>query len=325
MTRLSGIFIFLIVSAMPLLLAGEGGRAKPDLAGLRGVDVDAIVRDGCSRGTSDYASLIREADEQIAAIRARKDYAEADLDLLTSPWIRTKVSLQLLRDGWQLPPLKPTVRVRRNGICDCAETTVFKGDVGRALALLREIGLKDTATGKSWSKTWGCMERIPTVLGQAPSGDIVLRVDLVLGTDLLFDSLYKQLYNVRDIERYSERRLGQGEWLIVQDLIRDDSEGAPPRGPEHPKRPPKPYHPVKELLKLQVIHDNRDGTFTLANAMCTHGQELKATSEGVLFLKDLLKLDLEKISLEHTIKSRKKWISLFQKAVLAPVATERAK
>jgi hypothetical protein len=54
------------------------------------VDVDAMVRNGGALEKSDYSLLIREADEHITDIRARKGYTEADLDLLTSSWVRTK-------------------------------------------------------------------------------------------------------------------------------------------------------------------------------------------------------------------------------------------
>ena len=326
--RQSGIHIFRNVLLTLLLFAGEGGQAQPvqaakdwraqfDPAGLKKVDVDALVAKGWPGTKSDYAAAIREADEHVADIRARQGYTEEDLALLTSPWRRTKECIVLLREGRAMPEMKLAVRAQRNGVCDCGEVTVFKGDARRAIAILREIGLKDTANDKSWSKAGGFMDRIPTVLGQAPNGDIVLRGDLVLGVNKWFDFVYNQIYNLRDVERYAERDLGNGSYVVIQDVIRDDSAGAPPRGPTHFKRGPKPYRPIKEWVNLFVVHDNGDGTFTLGNFQCTHGQELTPISSGAKFLTTVFMVDLKKTMREDTIASRKKWNSLFQEGVLA--------
>jgi hypothetical protein len=178
---------------------------------------------------------------------------------------------------------------------------------------MREIGLKDTANGKSWSDMWGIMERTVTVLGRKPNGDIVVRVDVILGINKFFEFVYKQIYNVRDIERYAEHHLGNGGYVIVQDLIRDDSAGAPPRAPERKKRSPKEYFPIKEQISITIIRDNNDGTFTLGNFMSTHGQKLEAITDGAKFLSNFV--DLQEEMKKDTIKNRKKWNDLFQKEV----------
>jgi hypothetical protein len=209
-------------------------------------------------------------------------------------------------------------RAERDGVRDFGDTRVFKGDAKRAVNILCEIGLKDSADGKSWSEAWGYLDRIPTVLGNAPDGDIVLRADIVLGVNTHSDLGYNQIYNARNIQRYTERRLGDGDYVVIQDMIRDDSVGAPPRGPRFSKRGPKPYHPVKEWIPITVVHGNGDGTFTLGYFVSAHGQELKPISGTVDFLANLFRVDVEKIMRKDTIKSREKWNSLFQQAVLAP-------
>ena len=312
------IFAGNVGQAQPAQTAAKDWRAQYDLAALKKVDVDALVAKGWPGAKSDYASVIREADEHIAGIRARQGYTAENLDLLTSPWRRTKECIALLREGQPLPVTKLAVRTERKGICDCGEVRIFRGDARRAVAILREIGLKDAANGKSWSEAGGFMDRVITVLGQAPNGDIVVRGDIILGVNKWFDFVYNQIFNLRDIERYAERDLGNGNHVVIQDDIRDDSAGAPTRAPTHFKRGPKPYHPIKEWMNIFVLHDNGDGTFTLGNFQCIYGQDLKRISGGAKILATVFMVDLEKIMREDTISTRRKWNSLFRDTVLAP-------
>ena len=280
-----------------------------DLSALEKVDVDATVREGLGRGKTDTAAVIKEADERIAAIRKRNGYTELDLDLLTVPWVRAKEFLQLLQQGKPLPEMSLAFRGQRNGVFETGGTELFKGDARRAVAILREIGLKDTANGKSWSEMWGIMERTPTVLGKKANGDIAVRVDVVLGVNQWFNVVYNLIYNVRDIERYTEYDLGDGDYAVVQDMIRDDSAGAAPRKPVRGNWPAKGYYPIKEQISITIVRDNKDGTFTLGNFMSTHGQELTAGFADRI-------VDLLKIMEKDTIKNRQKWNEMFQKEVL---------
>ena len=285
--------------------AKEQGTNRLDLAKLEKVDVDALVRDGNSNGKSDWPSVIKEADERIAAIKARKGYTNLDYDILASPWVRVRQFAELLQKGQPLPSISLGVRTQRNGVFDTGGTKVFHGRAKRAVEIMREIGLKDTANGKSWSDMWEIMDRIPTPLGRMPNGDVALRVDVVLGVNKFFEFVYNQIYNVRDIERYAERDLGDGNYVIIQDLLQDDSDGAAPRCPQRKKRTPKACYPVKEQISITIIHDNKDGTFTLGNFMSTHGQELKAITGGAKFLSNFV--DLQKEMEKDTIVNRKKW------------------
>ena len=281
-----------------------------DLAHLLKVDVPGVVRDGLGRGKTDFQAVLQEADERIAAIRKRNGYTELDLDMLARPWVRTKEFLHLLQQRQPLPDITLGFRGQRNGVFETGGTEIFKGDVKRGVAILREIGLKDTANGKSWSAMWGIMERTPTVLGKRANGDIVLRVDVVLGVNQWLNIVYKMIYNVRDIERYVEYDLGDGSYVVVQDMIRDDSAGAAPRRPTRGNWPAKPYCPVREQISITILRDNKDWTFTLGSFMSTHGQELTAgVADHVI--------DLLKIMEKDTIKNRRKWNELFQKEVLA--------
>lgn len=285
-----------------------------DLTKLEKVDVDAIVKNGLRSGQTDFATILAEADARIADIRSRKGYTPLDLDILTSPWVRTKEFIQLLQQGQPWPEIKLAVRAERNGVFDSGGTEVFKGQAQRAVQIMREIGLKDTANGRSWSDMWGIMERRATVLGKMPNGDLVVRVDVILGVNKFFEFVYMQIYNVRDIERYTEHDLGNGNYIIIQDMLADDSVGCAPRAPERRKRPAKQYCPIKEQISITLIHDNKDGTFTLGNFMSTHGQKLEAITDGAKFLSNFV--DLQEEMKKDTIKNRKKWNELFQKEVL---------
>ncbi len=285
-----------------------------DLNGLQKVSLADALKNGTANCKSDCPSVTKEADERIAAIMARPGYSDQDYEMLASPWVRTKEFVELMKQGRRLPEIKLAFRGHRNGVFDTGGTHVFKGDAKRALEIMREIGLRDTANGKSWSEMWGIMERAATVLGQRANGDIAVRVDVVLGVNQWFNAVYKQIYNVRDIERYAERDMGEGRYIIYQDMIRDDSAGTQPRGSKHPERPPKPYYPIKEQISITVICDNKDGTFSLGNFMSTHGQEMKAS--GAMKIGELF-FDLLTIMEKDTIKNREKWNELFQKEVLA--------
>jgi hypothetical protein len=301
--------------------AKERKAGDSDPAALATIDVTAILRDGVPRKPTDPQDLIRDAEEHIAAIKARKCYDAADVDILTSPWVRTKEFVELIRQGRPLPEIKLASRTQRNGVFDCAGASVFKGDAKRAVELVREIGLRDTANGKSWSDAWGIMERSATPLGMKQNGDLLVRVDVVLAINKPFEFIYKQVFNVRDVERYCEYDLGNGGYVVVQDLVQDDSKGARPRGTKRNKKwAPKEYFPIKEQISITIIRDNKDGTFTLGNFMSTHGQELKAISGGADFLTKLLFIDLQEEMKKDSIKNRQKWNDLFQKAVLDPEA-----
>ena len=310
----AGILGILLVTTAPMAPAGAQ-PAPPaadalDLSKLEKVDVNAVVRDGLGRGKTDIAAVIKEADERIAAIRKRNGYTELDLDMLTMPWVRTREFLQLLQQGKPLPVMTLAFRGQHNGVFETGGTEAFKGNAKRAVAILREIGLKDTANGKSWSEQWGIIERTPTVLGKKTNGDIALRVDVVLGVNQWFNVVYNLIYNVRDIERYAEYDLGDGGYVVVQDLIRDDSAGAAPRKPARGNWPAKGYYPVKEQISITIVRDNKDRTFALGNFMSTHGQELTAgVADHVVNLLRIMEND--------TIKNRRKWNEMFQKAVLA--------
>ena len=298
------------------VVAKGPGAAAFDPGTLEKVDVTALVKNGFGNGKTDYASVIREADERIAAIKARPGYTPVDVDMLISPWVRAKQFSELLQQGRPLPDLKLAVRTQRNGVFDTGGTAVFRGDAKRAVEIVREIGLKDCANGKSWSDQWGIMERTPTVLGKKPNGDLAVRVDVVLGVGKGSEFVYKQIYNVRDIERYSEHDLGDGNYVVYQDLIRDDSDGAPDRATSKKNWCPKKYCPVQEQISITIIHDNKDGTFTLGNFMSTHGQKLEAVT-GLARIFTALFVDLQKEMEKDTIVNREKWNTLFQQEVLA--------
>ena len=305
-----------VATAQPTLVAARPqGASWFDLSNLQNVNVDHLVKNGSTNGKTDFQAVIKEADERIAAIKARNGYTDLDVDILTSPWVKTKQFMESLQQGQPLPSLELAVRTQRNGVFDTGGTAAFKGDAKRAVEIVREIGLKDSAHGKSWSDAWGIMERIPTPLGQKPNGDVAVRVDVVMGVNKSWEFIYKQIYNVRDIERYAEHDLGDGNYVVFQDLIRDDSPGAPPRATTKKNWCAKEYYPVKEQISITIIHDNRNGTFTLGNFMSTHGQELKAVKGIAAKIFGGL-VDLQKEMEKDTIANRKKWNELFQNAVL---------
>jgi len=183
---------------------------------------------------------------------------------------------------------------------------------------MREIGLKDTANGKSWSKMWGHMERTVTPLGKMENGDVVVKVDVILGVNHS-KSIYKQIYNVMTIERYSEHDLGGGCYVIFQNLICDGSEGAKKRASKTKNGyPKKKYYPVVEQISITVIRDNKDGTFTLGNFMSTKAQPLEAIGTMWKILSAIF-VDLLETTKKDTVENRKKWNELFQEEVLRPV------
>jgi hypothetical protein len=301
--------------AQPIQMAAKGQGGALDVASLEKVDANALIKNGCAAGKTDFQSVIKEADERIAAIKARNGYTELDLDMLTSPWVRTKEFATLLQQGQPLPEIKLAVRTQRNGVFDTGGTAVFKGEAKRGVEILREIGLRDQANERSWSDMWGIMERIATPLGRKPNGDIAVRVDVVLGIGKDSEFVYKQIYNVRDIERYSEHDLGDGNYVIYQDLLQDDSTGAPPRATTKKNWCPKKYCPINEQISITIVHDNKNGTFTLANFMSTHGQKLEAVTGWARFFSFFV--DLQKEMERDTIANRQIWNKLFQREVLA--------
>ena len=301
--------------AQPAQVASTAQGSQLNIASLQKVDVDALLKNGCADGRTEYQAVIKEADERIAAVRARNGYTDLDLDMLTSPWVRTKEFVTLLQEGKPLPEIKLAVRTQRNGVFDTGGTAVFKGNAKRAVEIVREIGLRDQANERSWSEMWGIMERTATPLGRKPNGDIAVRVDVVLGIGKDSEFVYKQIYNVRDIERYSEHDLGDGNYVIYQDLLQDDSAGAPPRATTRKKWCPKAYCPIKEQISITLVHDNKNGTFTLGNFMSTHGQKLEAVTGWARFFS--IFVDLQKEMEKDTIANRLKWNNLFQREVLA--------
>lgn len=290
--------------------------AQLKLDDLTPVDVDAVTRDGLGQAKVDFSAVLKEADERIQAIQQTKDYPQEDVELLAQPWILTKQFVELLRDGKRLPEIELKCDAVRDGAMYSGGTCKFNGNAKRACEIMREIGLKDTANGKSWSRMWGHMERRVVCPGRLKSGDLAVKVDVVLGVNQ-WEFIYKQVYNVKTIERYAERDLGDGRYVIIQDLLADDSQDAKPRGADcKPKFVKKDYYPCVEQISITVIRDNKDGTFTLGNFMSTKAQPLQAITGGGKFAS--LFIDLLKTTKEDTVKNRKVWNDLFQKEVLRP-------
>jgi len=285
-----------------------------DLEKLKPVNVDELVANGFKRGKADPKNLIEEAQRQIQRIKSKKGYTREDVFWLSKPWQAVCDYVPMMSEGKPLPEVKLFVHAMRNGVTSSGEIKVFKGSAKRAVELIREIGLKDTANGQRWSRLWGVMDRVVTPLGMTESGDVIIRVDCVLGMNIGAEWVFKQIYNVRTIERYAEFDLGKDCYVVFQDLIRDDSEGAEPRAPTWKERSRKPYHPVEEQVSITIIHGNGDGTFTLGNFMASKGQPLEAVSVlGKIFG---FFVDLQKQMKKDTIKNRQKWDIVFQEQVL---------
>ncbi|NOZ21127.1 MAG: hypothetical protein GXP25_08555 [Planctomycetes bacterium] len=278
------------------------------------VEIDVIVEKGLRNGKTDPAALIKQCDEGIQAIRRTKGYSEKDIEKLIWSWERVKECLQAIQQGKPLPKIEIVCKAERNGAMCSGGVKVFKGSAKRAVEIMREIGLKDTANGKSWSKLWGHMDRTVTPLGKMKNGDPVVAVTVVLAVNKM-GFIYEQVLNVRTIEHYSEYDLGNGCYVIFQNMICDDSAGQRPRGYKNKKK--KPYYPVVEQISMTVIQDNKDGTFALGNFMSTKAQPLKVIKGFWAKLFGGL-VDLKKTTEKDTVKNREKWNELFQKAVLEP-------
>jgi len=306
----------------PALPAGQSAKSSRrlkmdiDLKKLQKVDIDQIVRDGLKRGITKPDFIIAEADKQISRLKSEPEYSVMEVEYLAKPWALTRQFVTLMKEGKPLPDMKLFCHAMRSGVTSSGGCSVFKGKAQRAVEIIREIGLKDTANGQRWSKLWGVMDREVTPLGMDQAGNVIIGVDVVLGMNVWLESVFKQVYNVRDIERYCEYDLGEGRYVIVQDLVADNSAGAKPRAPKLRKRSKKAYYPVDEQISITVIRDNGNGTFSLANFMSCKGQPLKATTTGMSILACFV--DLRKMMEKDTIKNRAKWNSIFQKEVLRP-------
>ncbi|MEW6360120.1 MAG: hypothetical protein AB1696_27540 [Planctomycetota bacterium] len=286
--------------------------AKFDPKSLEKVDIEVIVKTGLGNNKTDPAALIKQCDEGIRAIKETKDYSETDIEKLIWAWERVKECLQCIQQGKPLPEIELVCKAERNGAMYSGSTGTFKGEAKRAVEIMREIGLKDTANGKRWSELWGHMDRTVTPLGKMENGDPVVAVEVILAVNKI-GLIYEQVLNVRTIESYREYDLGNGCYAILQNMICDGSEGRAPRGSQGKKK--KEYYPIVEQISMTVIRDNGDGTFTLGNFMSTKAQPLKVLKGIIAKILGGL-VDLKKTTENDTVENRKKWNDLFQDAVL---------
>jgi len=284
-------------------------------------ELDAVTEKGLLKNKTEIDALIKRCDEGMKIIdkriRETEDfgkeggYTKEDIRILNWSWAQVKACLEAVKAGKPLSETEPACVARRNGAMYSGSIGRFKGKAIHAVEIMREIGLKDTANGKRWSELWGHMFRTVKPLGKHESGDPIVSVNVILAVNKI-GIIYKQVLNVRTIEQYSEYDLGNGCYVIMQNMVCDGSAGRKPQG--YKRKGEKEYYPVVEQLSMTVIRDNKDGTFTLGNFMSTKAQPLKTVTGWFMKVIGGM-LDLKKMTEKDTKKNRVKWNDLFQKAV----------